>query len=643
MNLIRKRCLRRCEQLKNGPQTMEYIYRLMFEPSDIFCPEEVVMTEEGAYVGKRRYRTYAQIHQQTEQAARALFRLTDGVTGKYIGLYAENSPEWIILFWAILRSGNHPFLVNLRQPEETSRQLLKTLGATTLVCLDTAPALTDTTIPFAKLMETDAGDVALPVFGNRLALATSGTTLQQKICIYEGREIAAQLLNTGPIVKANGDIVAIYRGTVRHLAFLPFYHIFGLEAVLLWFSFFGSTFVFPANMMPQTILRTIRDHSVTHIFAVPLLWNAICKGALREAEKSGQQKKLEKALSLSMKLQKLPFGKALAKRLLQDVRNRLLGDSIRFCISGGSYISPATLGFFNAMGYPLYNGFGMSELGITSVELSKKASDRALGSIGKPFVLVQYRIGDNGHLLVKGESTCKQLLINGQPQTMDTWLDTGDLVSADHDGRYYINGRESDLVFGADGENRNPELAERAFQLPQAMEFSVLGDEANENLMLVIRLSDSVTAEQYAAIRQEVARVNSTLAPAYQVKKVRYTTDPLKSEKAIKVSRAWLRRAISEGTVRLLEEITPAAKTQTAEDSPLKAQLRTMIADILDIPPESVIDDAHFMNDLGGSSLDFFALLSEIERTYGIAMEFEPENSGYSLNDFERFLKEQFS
>ena len=127
------------------------------------------------------------------------------------------------------------------------------------------------------------------------------------------------------------------------------------------------------------------------------------------------------------------------------------------------------------------------------------------------------------------------------------------------------------------------------------------------------------------------------------MKKVRYTTDPLKNEKAIKVSRAWLRRAISEGTVKLLEEITPAAKTQTTEDSPLKAQLRTMIADILDIPPESVIDDAHFMNDLGGSSLDFFALLSEIERTYGIAMEFEPENSGYSLNDFERFLKEQLS
>ena len=641
MNLIRKRCIRRCEQLKNGPQTMEYIYRLMFEPSDIFDPEEVVMTEEGAYVGKRRYRTYARIHQQAEQAAKALFRLTGGVTGRYIGLYAENCPEWISLFWAILRSGNHPFLINLRQPEDTSRQLLAALGATVLVCKDTAPALTDTAISFARLMETDAGDVSLPAFGNRLALATSGTTLQQKICIYEGSEIAAQLLNTGPIVKANGDIVAIYQGTTRHLAFLPFYHIFGLEAVLLWFSFLGATFVFPTNLMPQTILRTIRDHSVTHIFAVPLLWNAVHKAALREAEKSGQKEKLEKALRLSMKLQTLPFGKYLARRLLQDVRNRLFGDGIRFCISGGSYISADTLHFFNAMGYPLYNGFGMSELGITSVELSKKAGDRALGSIGKPFALVQYQISHNGHLLVKGESTCKQMLINGEPKTMDTWLDTGDLVTADKTGRYYIHGRESDLVFGADGENRNPELAERAFRLPQAKEFSVLGDETNENLMLVIQLPPSFSPEQYEAMKAELHRVNSTLAPAYQIQKVRYTTDPLKSEKAIKVSRAWLRRAILEGQVRLLEDLSPTEQTEATGDSPLKAELRAMIADILDIPPESVMDDAHFMNDLGGSSLDFFSFLSEIESTYGIAMEFEPENYGYSLNDFERILKEQ--
>ena len=642
MNVIRKRCFRRCAQLENGPKTMEHIYQLNFQASDIFCPELEVMTEEGAYVGSRRYRTYAQIHQQIEKAGRALHALT-GEQGAFIGLYAENSPEWIILFWAILRSGNQPFLVNLRQPEDTCRQLLETLHATTTVCNTGAPALTERIFTLEQLLETDTEQVVLPTFGNRLALATSGTTLKQKICIYDGDQISEQVINSASIVRENRKIIAGYKGSIRHLAFLPFYHIFGLEAVLLWFSMFGSTYIFPANMMPQTLMRTIRGHSVTHIFAVPLLWNSVEKAALREAEKSGQSKQLQRAMRISLVLQRLPMGGILAKRILREVRQRLFGDTIQFCISGGSYISAETLRFFNALGYPLCNGFGMSEIGITSVELSKKAKHRMLASIGKPFRSVEYKLSDEGHLLVGGHSTCTELLINGQSHTPDYWLDTGDLMTADNTGRYYVTGRVSDVVFGADGENLNPELAERAFHLPEVKEFCVLGDKNNEKLLLVIQLPETFTPQQYEALEKTVDATNRSLPAAYQIKKIRYTTNNLKSPTAIKISRAWLRRAINEGQVVLEKQPVLSEPAQMSEDSPLKATLRAMIAEILDIPPEAVADNAHFMNDLGGSSLDFFAFLSEIEREYGIAMEFEPENYGYSLNDFERILKDDIS
>jgi acyl-CoA synthetase (AMP-forming)/AMP-acid ligase II len=70
-------------------------------------------------------------------------------------------------------------------------------------------------------------------------------------------------------------MASMYNGSIKQLAFLPFYHIFGLFAVYYWFAFFGRTFVFLKDYSPDTIARTCRRHEVTHIFAVPLLWHTV--------------------------------------------------------------------------------------------------------------------------------------------------------------------------------------------------------------------------------------------------------------------------------------------------------------------------------------------------------------------------------
>ena len=55
---------------------------------------------------------------------------------------------------------------------------------------------------------------------------------------------------------------------------------------------------------------------------------------------------------------------------MHEVTDSLFGKSVLFCISGGSYIKEDTLRLINGLGYPLYNGYGMTEAGVTSVELS---------------------------------------------------------------------------------------------------------------------------------------------------------------------------------------------------------------------------------------------------------------------------------
>ena len=95
-------------------------------------------------------------------------------------------------------------------------------------------------------------------------------------------------------------MIGAYHGEVRMLAFLPLYHIFGLEAMYLWFAFVGSGFVFVTDMAPANLLRTVRNNNVTHIFAVPLLWHAVEKNVVHTI--AGEDEKLQKKFETAKKI-----------------------------------------------------------------------------------------------------------------------------------------------------------------------------------------------------------------------------------------------------------------------------------------------------------------------------------------------------
>ncbi len=618
---------------------METIYNIIFEHGD------AVMTEDASLVGASSRKTYRQAREEIELAARGILAANHGQTGQFIGLYGENKPQWILLFWAILKSGNLPYLINLRQPADFAAEALRTLEATLTVCVDDAPELGTKTVCYQELI-TDSDHLTPEVpFGDGFALSTSGTTLSKKVCIYRGKNVAAQILNVDKMMDENPNIVGDYKGQIKHLMFLPLYHIFGLEAVFLWYSFFGATFVFPPDMNPQNLLRTVRDRGVTHIFAVPLLWAAVEKSILKEASADPKTlKKLETGLKLSRTLQNCTpkLGQAVAKILFKDVRAKLFGETIVFCISGGSAIKPSTLDLINGMGYHLCNGYGMSEIGITSVDLSPKMAQRVLATIGKPFSSVAYRIDCDGRLLVKGESLCGNMTVDGLECPMGEWFNTGDLMTKNQQGQYLISGRASDLVFGDEGENLNPDFAEQVFSLTQAQNFTVTGDENNEKLMLVVQIPENMTDRQKTLLMEEITAGNDKLPLTYQVKEIRFTHDPILAPKEIKVSRARLRRQIKDGTVRLFETLDSSPKTEeTLTESPLKTELRQIFAEILNLSPEKITDTGHFMNDLGGTSLDYFTLIGRIDEVYGITLEFEMEQFSYCLNDFVRIIGEK--
>ncbi len=622
------------DALVASKQNLKAIFDIMF------CEKDNILCEGND--GFRIYRhTYGQIHGRICNAAGHLYEAV-GAKGEYIALEMDNGPDWVVAFWAILMSGNKPYLVNMRYPVSLTKGILTTLNVRYAVCeKETALGVEGISM---EALGSDHAPAPADVFEDELAFSSSATSMNEVVCFYSGKQIAAQILNFETIVKLNPRIAKDYKGQIKQLAFLPFYHIFGLFAVYFWYSFFGAVLVFLRDYSADTILKTVQRHEVTHIFAVPMLWHTIEKQVWAAAREGGEKQvmKLQKGMKTMTALQNIcpGLGAAIAKKATSQVTDQLFGRSVMFCISGGSYIRDSALELLNALGYSLHNGFGMSEVGITSVELRKKSRHLNENSIGRPFDSVQYKIED-GQLYIRGTSLCTRKLVNGEPREMDGWFATGDLVQ-ERSGNYFILGRMGDMVIGENGENINPDTVEKLFAGTSAKAYSVLGikDGQDEALSMVVQLGRYASSQSAAALRQELYSINNTLPQASSVKKFYFTFEDLAPPTAVKVSRTQLLKKIENGEVGLIamSELEGAFEA-AGEESPLMQQVRTVIARVLGIEADTVQPGTHVFYDLGATSIQYFSILSELASHFEISNYSKSDQYCYTLKEMTDYIE----
>ena len=623
-----------CAQLEQSNKTFEDIYNIVFFRDGVLC-------ETSGESGIISY-TYQDFRKYVNSVSAMLYK--DIGTDNYVAIYGKNSYEWTVAFWAILKSGNKPFLVNMLHTKEAMRSALDTLGCEIIFCLQSPSGLGKKDILLSDFTF-DEDITPLPTFANSIVLSTSGTTLSEKLCIYSGEVVSNQILNATDIVKNIPSIQGTYEGKLKMLMMLPLYHIFGLEASYLWFLFFGAIFVFPPSLAPSALLNVAKRHKVTHIFSVPLLWQNIEKSIKQDIASKDEklQAKFYKAINKAIKLHKInpSLGEFFARRAFKVIRNKTFGNSVKFCISGGAAISHDTLHFINALGYPLYNGYGMTEIGIVCANFSRAINRRLTESIGSMFSSVQADIDENNHLIVKGSSLCRSMIVDGEEIALDDWFDTGDIVERNSYGDFVILGRASDLVINADGENLNPDIAQNELSLPSAVSFSVLGNERNDELILLVQILKDMKETLFEKIKEEITREIASLPSAYQIRKVYYTTDSLIDSDEIKVSRKKLRRKIETNEIRIFDDVMAKKEISTASNSAIEKVLKEIFSEVLNLDVKDIERDMHFMNDLGGSSLGYYDVMYRIEERFNIKLDFQGQNFGYTLSDFERIVKEK--
>jgi len=374
---------------------------------------------------------------------------------------------------------------------------------------------------------------------------TSGATGEPKMALVTHAAVVANL-DMGPFALPIGPEDST-------VAFLPSAHIAQRVVIEFLPMRCGMPVTFAESLLklPQEIQR-VRP---TILLAPPRLWERIYSTICAELRKrpAAAQKAFHGALGLAVAAGKYRrAGKPVPARIsiplkiadrlfFAKVRARM-GGRIRVAASGAAPLSKDLAEFYEAIGMPLVEGYGLTEGGV--VALNPIVNPRP-GSIGNALPGVEVRISEeDSELLVRGPCIFSQYL--GDPMSTgevlhNGWLHTGDIAYIDSDGFIYITGRKKELIVSSTGKKIHPSHVESLFKYePLISQVMLIGDRlpyltalftinpaVAETLKGMEDFKGKTPAEMAAAepvqkeIHKVVQRVNGQLAPFEQIRKYR--------------------------------------------------------------------------------------------------------------------------
>lgn len=602
---------------------------------------------------------YEEFHARVLQTAA---RIQDAQLGRregWVGLCLETCPDWPILFWALLASGRKPLLLDPALHDAGLAHLLAQAGADAMIIGKRRDALCDITQRLPQELTSGAyGKAFAPCWADRIALCTSGTTATSRVYVYDGRAICLQAIAF--IEQQRGRCMTHEKyGHQRTLCFLPLNHIFGLMTNMIPTALEGNPQVYLHDRAPETILKTCRICRVELIMAVPLLINGLSAALQKKVSRlSAPKRKLFKGLqNTSLAIQTLwpEGGMWLARHVLfRSVNAQLFGPTVQQIALGGANAPQEHLRNIAALGYCVSFGYGMTETAVTAYDGAVDMKARLSGCSGRLLPIAHARIAENGELIVGCEAIHIGQLRDGKliPPDLDEngMFHTGDIVRFDEKQRLHIEGRIKDVIIGASGENIYPDEIENAFTGMNGVDMMTVlgtGQKGREQVTLVLcmgaGMQDSALRE---AVCEEVERRNRTLPAAKQARLVLCTAHKLPLSGSMKVKRVELRRLIESGefpceALRGSIQRAPKPAQDTIAALPGQDEIEKKVLEIfaqtlsIDTP---VLPTAHFVNDLGGDSLQMLSVMLKIEESYGVLLTEEETASCTCARDVARVV-----
>lgn len=342
----------------------------------------------------------------------------------------------------------------------------------------------------------------------------------------------------------------------RLVSYLPLAHI--AERVATHYSgiYMGGEVYYCGDM--TQVLEYVQQARPQIFFGVPRVWEKFHTRLIGRFNENPKRDLIYKALhNATEKVKAEQEGRnpgiatklkaALFDRLVfSKVRAQLGMDELKVAITAAAPISPDLLVFFQAIGVPLIELYGMSEN--TGPAITNRPEANKIGSVGYPMPGVELKLADDGEILMRGG-----LVTPGyykmQEETAETfdsegWLHSGDLGRLDSDGFLSIVGRKKEIIITAAGKNVAPAKIETHVKNhPLISQACMIGDQRKYLSMLIaldseeapawaathgIEYTDLGTLAEHPEVIAEVQRVideaNNQVARVEQVK--RFTIVP---------------------------------------------------------------------------------------------------------------------
>lgn len=354
-----------------------------------------------------------------------------------------------------------------------------------------------------------------------IMLFTSGTTAMSKAVMLSHKNICSNLADIASVIKVTEKD--------RFLSFLPLHHTFECTVGFLYPISVGGAICFCDGI--RHIAENIKEYKITAMISVPILFESMYKKVMKGIEKKGKLETVKKGMKISQFL--LKFGIDIRKQLFKEI-HQTLGEDARLFVSGGAALDPETEKGFNAMGFTMYQGYGLTES--SPVIAAEDDKYQRIGSIGKAFPSIEAKIINPdedgiGELVAKGPSIMLGYY-NNEEATKETlegeWLHTGDLARIDKDGYIFISGRKKFVIVLKNGKNIFPEELETLVNKIEGVKESfVYGrpeDDGDYKICAKLVYDPEIVKEKYGTtdekelkdiLWKEVKKVNKEM-PAYK-------------------------------------------------------------------------------------------------------------------------------
>lgn len=572
-------------QLNHTQQKMSDLFKVMHENNpNIFCEQ----ISDRFFV---QHISYSEVKRLSLVFAE---KLAKDHHREKIGIEMKNSYLFIVTFWAIILSGNIPVLINTDFTQEKIKHIIAELKIKSVLTQDDFkkiyPQISRTLLPT---------DFDYEKASDEFILMSTGTTGEVKYSLYNGKSIANFINKSNYIVKRIPAIANFKK--IKHLAILPFYHIFGLFAVYFWLGYIGVSYLFIENLS-YDLLENIRRYKVTHIFATPLFFNIVKKSIYKEVAKQNQLDLFEQGLEKSIRLQtKAPhLGQLFARTKFAPILEKTFGNRPLFMISGGATIDSETLKLFNGLGYNLHTGYGATETGITSINLSDNISGRLIPTIGEPLPGVNYQINEQGILEIDSDTRAlntKKIFI------------TNDLVKKEGENYIFV-ARNDEIITLENGENYNlNELQALDYNFESIQQYCFLPDKKGISFLFSI---NNLSQKEITAAKEEVR--NNELLKKHKISKILVTPDPLLV--GLKnINYRTVLKDIEEDKLRILtlDELVDHDVSENHEIIKIGEIIKAVLGIESQISP-----DADIFLEYGCTSFDFYIIVNDIIKNFGL-------------------------